>query len=92
MRFGPMADHSQSRTEGLAIAGMVLGILALVSVCFWFFAIPCAVVGLVLSAVGMKSTQRQMAIAGLVCSMAAVALTLVLPMILVALATSASHR
>jgi hypothetical protein len=74
--------------SGLAIAGMILGIIGLVF--FWFPAClvgwPCALIGLVLSAVGMRSrTRRGLAIAGLVCSIAAfglwIAVFVIIPII-----------
>jgi hypothetical protein len=54
--------------KGLAIAGFVLGILNL---CAWFLPIcggPLSVVGIVLSALGIKSSQKTLAIIGLVLS------------------------
>lgn len=57
--------------SGLAIASMVLGIVALVmSCCFYFISIPCAVVGVVLGAVSLAGQKpgKGMAIAGIVCS------------------------
>lgn len=56
---------------GLAIASMVLGIVALVlSCCFYYISIPCAIIGVILAAVslGGKKAGKGMAIAGLVCS------------------------
>ena len=57
--------------SGLAIASMVLGIVALVmSCCFYFISIPCAVVGVVLGAVSLAGQKpgKGMAIAGIVWS------------------------
>jgi hypothetical protein len=60
--------------KGLAIAGMVCGIVSVVTVCVWFFAFPLAVTGLVLSLVA-KSRVRAgtgegsgLANAGIACS------------------------
>ena len=58
-------------TNGMAIAGMVLGIVAIVLFCVWYIGLPCAVVGLVLSALGLRrakesGTGKGMATAGLV--------------------------
>ena len=60
---------------GFAIASMVLGIIALVfSCCFYFISLPCAVIGLILGAVALakKTEGKGMAIAGLVCSIISV--------------------
>lgn len=56
---------------GFGIASMVLGIVALVmSCCFYFISIPCAVIGIILAGVALSGHKegRGMAIAGLVCS------------------------
>ena len=66
--------------NGLAVAGMVLGIIALVT--FWaiFISAPCGLVGLVLSILGMKKAKKVgsgkgMAITGLVLSILAILAT-----------------
>jgi len=60
--------------KGKAIAAMVLGICAAALYCFWFVAIPAAIVGLVLAALVLKNKEpgRGFAIAGLVISIAAI--------------------
>jgi uncharacterized protein YneF (UPF0154 family) len=70
--------------NGVAIAGMVLGIISLGLFCVWYVAIPCAVVGLILSAVGLKKSKeiggkgKGMATTGLVLSVIALGLAIVL--------------
>lgn len=67
----PPAAGGSAPGKGLAITGLILGICGLVLFCFWFIAIPCSVIGLILSilaknkakAAGMKSG---LATAGLV--------------------------
>ncbi|MBR2743695.1 MAG: DUF4190 domain-containing protein [Clostridia bacterium] len=59
--------------NGVAVAGMVLGIVGLVFCFTGWFAIICTILGLVLSIVGMKKAKetgagKGMAIAGIVCS------------------------
>lgn len=55
---------------GLALAGMIIGLIAFVLPVFWIMPI----LGIVLSSLGMKSTTRKgMATAGLVCSIVAMA-------------------
>lgn len=61
------------KANGLAIAGMVIGICSNVLCCAWYLAIPLAIVGGILSGIGLSKsrqtgTGRGMAIAGLVCS------------------------
>lgn len=66
--------------KGLGIAGMILGILAIIVSfvpCFGWWAIVLAVVGVILSAISMSQakktgTPKGMAIAGLICSILAI--------------------
>ena len=64
--------------RGLSIAGMVLGIVALGLFCIWYIAIPCAIVGLVLSIIGKNKSVAAgqpygMAKAGIILSIVALA-------------------
>ena len=79
--------------KGLGIAGMVLGIVSLVLWCYVYIGIPCAIVGVILSIIGMKKAKdvgmkNGMAVAGLVCSIIALAI-LVIIMIIGLMAASA---
>ena len=66
--------QEQNTTNGMAITGMVMGILSLVTICCYGF--PFNLLGIIFSAIGLsqikKSNPRQkgkgMAIAGLICS------------------------
>lgn len=63
--------QEQNGGAGLGIASMVLGIVALVlACCFYFISLPCALVGVILASVSLagKKPGKGMAIAGLVCS------------------------
>ena len=73
---------SQKQGNGLAIAGMVLGIIGLVGICIWWLGLPCAIVGLILSCLGKKKskitgTGGGMATAGIVTSVIALALAII---------------
>lgn len=75
----PAPAPAQGQGNGLAVAGMVLGIVALVLFCFWYIAIPCGVVGLILSIQGKKKAAATgagagMAKAGLILCIIALAL------------------
>lgn len=64
-------NNSRLPTSGACVASMVLGIVAICSsCCFYYVSIPCAVLGVILAAVGIKSGKggKGMGIAGLVCS------------------------
>lgn len=80
--------------KGLGIAGMVLGIVALVFLCINAdVSLVCAIVGLILSIVGMSKAKKAgvkngMAVAGLVCSIVALALTILAITILAAFIAS----
>jgi len=65
--------------NGMAVAGMVLGIVSLVLICVWFISIPCAIVGLCLSCAGKSRSNKTntgsgMAVAGIVLSCVTLAL------------------
>jgi hypothetical protein len=72
----------QPGAPGLAVAGFVVGLCGLVftlSVFCWFIGLPAAVVGTVLSAVGLRQANdrgapRGLAIAGLTCGIIALGL------------------
>ncbi len=72
----------QKQSNGLAVAGMVLGIIGLVGLCIWWLGLPCAIVGLILSILGKKKaevtgTGAGMAKAGMICSIIAICLAVV---------------
>lgn len=52
--------------KGFCIASMVLGIVALVFFCIWYISIPCGILAIIFGILGVKSTNKGMAIAGLV--------------------------
>lgn len=64
-------NNNNKNSVGLGVASMVLGIIALVmSCCFYYISIPCAIIGLLLGAasLALKKGGKGMAIAGLVTS------------------------
>lgn len=64
----PLAPAPAGDKKGLAIASLVLGILNL---CTWLLPIcggPMAIVGLILGILGLKSSQKTLAIIGIVLS------------------------
>ena len=68
-------------TDNFALAGLILGISSLVGEWIPYVSIltiPAAIVGIVLSVKGLKSTKKRgMAIGGLVCSIVALALFII---------------
>lgn len=81
--------QAQSSTNGMAITGMVMGILSLVTICCYGF--PFNLLGIIFSAIGLsqikKSNPRQkgkgMAIAGLICSILSFLIYLVLIIVVI---------
>lgn len=68
----------QNDRRGLAIASMVLGIISIVLFCMWYLSLPCAILALIFGALSVKSSLKGMAIAGIVCSIIAIGLALIL--------------
>ena len=64
----PAATVGDSKRNGQATAGLVLGIISLVMFWFWPICMPVGIVGIVMAALGMKSQKKGMAIGGLVTS------------------------
>src|SRR5450631_2650203 len=65
---GSTQQQAAGRRDGFAIAGMVLGICSIAIPILGPLALPCSLVGLPMSLIGLKSRNRGMAIAGVVCS------------------------
>jgi len=76
---------------GLAVAGFVVGLCGLVftlSVFCWFIGLPAAVVGTVLSAIGLRQASdrgapRGLAIAGLTCGVIALAIGIAIVLLVI---------
>lgn len=59
-------EQPKPRKKGLCIASMVLGIVTLVLFCIWYISIPCGILAIVFGALGVKTIDKGMAIAGIV--------------------------
>jgi len=75
--------------NGIAVAGMILGIVACALFCIPYIALPCAIVGLILSIQGKKKslvtgTGAGMAKTGLILSIIALALAVLFAILLLA--------
>lgn len=83
----------QSSTPGLSIAGMVCGILSLITCCFYYIGLPLAILGLIFSIIGMKrnANGKGMAIAGIVTSAIALAIIVILLIIVLVAANSSPY-
>jgi hypothetical protein len=80
-RAHPLPAPTSEPKNGLAIAAMIVGIVAiLASVFLWFFSIPIAIVAIVLGIVGRSEcggTGRGQATAGIICGCVAIGLSFV---------------
>ena len=79
----PTTPAAPPQGNGLAVAGMVLGIVSLALFCVYWLAIPCAIVGLILSIIGLKKSKvvgkgRGMALAGVITSIVALGLAILI--------------
>ena len=84
---------SQSQPgDGLAVAGLVFGIISMFTWLLWFLGLPFSIVGIILSALGRRSARRRtMATVGLVLSIISLVLAIVLTVIFI-IAIAASQR
>lgn len=60
------------KTNGLAIAGMIVGILSILVMCLGFFGAVVGVIGLVLSIVAQNKEKSGMGLAGIITSAIAI--------------------
>lgn len=70
--------------KGMSIASLILGILSLVLFCFWYISLPCAIVAIILGAIGRKKGGKGMGTAGIV--LGAIAIVLVVVILILAVA------
>lgn len=68
LRADPRYQNYAPPINGMAITSLVLGILSLVLFCLWIIAIPLGLVGLIFGVVGNKDNSKSIAVAGIVCS------------------------
>lgn len=76
-------ENQKTDKKGLCIASMVLGIISLVFCCVWVISIPCAILAIIFGIIGIKSTKKGMAIAGLITGAIGVIISFVVFMSLV---------
>lgn len=68
--------------KGLSIASLILGIVSLALFCFWYISLPCAIVAIILGAIGRKKGGKGMGTAGIV--LGSIALVLVVVVLILA--------
>lgn len=68
----------KNERKGFNITSMILGIVAVVCVCWWYISLPCAIIAIIFSIAGKNDAGRGMGIAGLVLGIVALALWVLL--------------
>ena len=70
-----LGSAASARTNGLAVAGFILGLLSVPSLCCCCFTLPCSILGIVFSCIALSQIRRNpmqggkgMAIAGIILS------------------------
>ena len=59
-------EEPKQEKKGFCIESLVLGIITLIFFCLWYISIPCGILAIIFGIIGLKSTSRGMAIAGLI--------------------------
>lgn len=54
----PTGPPGEQKGNAIALAGMILGIIALALFCIWYVSLPCAIIGLILSILGKKKAEE----------------------------------
>ena len=72
-----MENQPAENPTGKAIAGFVLGLVGMLAWCLPVFGLPITIAGLVMSILGLKSTNRGIAIAGVVLNSVGLVFTLI---------------
>ena len=83
MNHNQMPSQQPQGGSGLSVASMVLGIISLVLFCIAWICFPCGIVSIILGGVSIsgKKPGKGMAVAGLVCSIVAIALYIIFTII-----------
>lgn len=77
-----MSESSQGRNgNGLAIAGLVLGIISICASMWWFFGIILGVLAVVFGSVSLKTPTRSIARAGIVTGIVGLALSIIIAVV-----------
>ncbi len=69
--------------KGMAIAAMILGIVAIVLCLIWYISIPCGILAIIFGAMALKSTNRGMALSGVITGGIGILLTIIIIAVLV---------
>ena len=70
--------ENQKDKKGMALAGMILGIVTIVLCFIFYISIPCGILAIIFGAMSLKSTNRGMALAGVITGIVGIILTIVI--------------
>lgn len=85
-----ITEQPKKDRKGLAIAGFIISLGSLFAWALSFFGLPIPIVGIILSALGIKSSKKGLGIAGVIISSIAVVLTIVVSIVVIAAAAAAA--
>ena len=71
-------EDSKDDKKGLCIASMVLGIISIVLFCIWYISVPCSILAIIFGILGMNSSFKGMAIAGIITGALGILFTIVI--------------
>ena len=69
-------SNGEVERKGFNITSLVLGIISIVGFCFWYLAIPSAIIAIIFGVAGRKDAGHGMGIAGMVLGIIGLILTL----------------
>lgn len=72
------AEAPKVERKGFNITSMILGIIAVVCVCWWYVSVPCAIIAIIFAIAGKRDAGKGMGTAGLVLGIIALALYVLL--------------
>jgi hypothetical protein len=77
--------------QGFAIAGFVLGIVSIISVCLFYLTVIPGLLAIIFSALGIKSSQKGLAIAGLILGVTGILFGIGMTLLVIIAAQSATN-
>lgn len=64
--------------KGFNITSMILGIIAILTFCWWYVSIPAGIIAIIFSIAGKNDAGRGMGVAGLICGIIGLVLCIVI--------------
>ena len=83
-------EKSKNKSSGFAIAAIILGILSIVLFCVWYISIIAGILGIIFGILGLKSSERNVSIGGIVTSAIGIVLAFFLGALIISAGSSTS--